>query len=406
MHPMEKETHAPDSSSGQPPLINWRHLNNDPCFHHEGWLYQYPGWGQQLLTAPWLYQDLWVAYQLARLHKRGTPNQLRFEINLEDNLYSLYQDLLHRHYTLGQDIAFVVEDPKVREIFAATFRDRVVHHLIYDLIAPYWEKRFIYDSYSCRPHKGTHFGIERVAKFLRQATHNYTRQAWVMKMDIKSYFMNIDRQIMWELNQAILQDTRHPLPLPVAELLEYLLPIVIFDNPSGNVEIRGSARKWDSLPQGKSLFLAREGTGFPIGNLTSQLFSNIYLHELDKFVKYKLRAPYYGRYVDDFVLVHPDKKWLLAARAAIADFLTDRLLLTVHPTKFYLQPARFGVSFVGALIRPHGMIPTARFRRHFARWREQSIMLDHFARWEAQLASFAGHDQKIRHCQTRGFRVE
>ncbi|MBQ6436214.1 reverse transcriptase [bacterium] len=339
----------------------------------------------------WLYHDLLAAYYKARQNKRNTINQLQFEANLEANIYQLYLELKNRCYHLSPSIAFVIFEPKPREIFAATFRDRIVHHLIYTYISPYWEKRFIYDSYSCRQNKGTRFGARRMFSFLRSVTHNYSTEAWVMKLDISGYFMNMDKSLMWQFNKRILFDDNAHLPEAVKELLWYLLPIVIFADPTQTAIIKGSLQDWNFLPANKSLFLTVVGFGFPIGNLTSQLFSNIYLHELDIFIKQKLHIQYYGRYVDDFVLMHRFKNALLSARESIANFLKNHLHLNLHPGKVYLQPAKFGLPFIGVWIKPRLFVPGKRVKRQFARFLYLSIYCHQDFSWSTRWQSYCGH---------------
>ncbi len=343
----------------------------------------------------WLYQDVYAAYYQARKNKRNTTNQLEFELNLEDNICQLAEDLKQRRYQLSRGIAFIVFDPTIREIFAATFRDRVVHHLVYNYIMPYWDKRFIYDSYSCRPGKGTHFGISRVAHFMRGASQNYTRPAWILKMDISGYFMHINRSLMWDLNRVIFHDPHFKLDRHRQALLAYLLPIIIFADPTKDVCLRGWPHDWQYLPNEKSLFRAPINCGFPIGNLTSQLFSNIYLHELDKFIKFELKFRYYGRYVDDFVIIDQDFTKLQRARALISDFLYTHLFLRLHPRKVYLQPVTHGVNFIGARIRHDRIKPSQRVLRHYRQFIQETHLVSHDRLWWARRQSYVGHIRKI-----------
>lgn len=308
-----------------------------------------------------LYLELVQAYYDARIHKRNTINQLKFELNLETNLHRLYSDIQKRNYRLSPSIAFIVTQPKRREIFAATFRDRVVHHLVFNQINPYWERRFIHDSYSCRLGKGTHFGIARIKRFMRAASDNYTQPAWILKLDILGYFMHIQQQGVWDKCMQQFRETSEPN----AEVIQYLLHKIVFHNCVKNVRIKSKISEWDDLPTDKSLFYIPSGQGFPIGNLTSQLFSNIYLHEFDCFVKYQLGFKYYGRYVDDFILIDRDRNRLLWAKEKIDEFLRQKLSLQIHPRKIYLQPVTYGVEFLGAIIRPYYTLPGKRVIKRF-----------------------------------------
>ncbi len=145
-----------------------------------------------------LLTDLFKAYYDARRNKRNTPSQLRFESRLEENLIELYGELCDHRYAPRPCSCFVIEDPVKREVFASDFRDRVVHHLYYNYVAPIFERTFIYDSYSCREGKGTLFGINRLEHHLRAVTNNYTQEAYILKLDIQGYFMSIRRDLLLE----------------------------------------------------------------------------------------------------------------------------------------------------------------------------------------------------------------
>jgi hypothetical protein len=233
-----------------------------------------------------------------------------------------------------------------REIFAADFRDRVVHHFIYNYIAPLFERLFINDAYSCRIGKGVHYGVNRVEYFFRSCSRNYTRDAWVLKLDILGYFMSIRKSLLYRQ----IDETVHEVERWADFNLELALRLIhqtIFNDPRKNCIIKGRRTDWNGLPASKSLFNARPDCGLPIGNLTSQLFANIYLNEFDHFVKRDLAIRYYGRYVDDFVLVHHDKEYLLSLIPRIRHYLAENLFLTLHPNKVYLQHLSKGVRYLG-----------------------------------------------------------
>ncbi|MDO5561744.1 MAG: reverse transcriptase [bacterium] len=307
------------------------------------------------------YQELVEAYYDARAHKRNTASQLKFELNLEANLHQLYTDIVKRRYRLSPGIAFVITQPLHREIFAAAFRDQIIHHLVFNRINPYWERKFIYDSYAGRTGKGTHFGIARIKRFMRASTDNYTQTAWILKLDILGYFMHIQQQAVWE---KCLRQFRED-PVPNSEIIQYLLRKIIFHHCTQNVHLKSSLSDWDDVPPDKSLFCLPPDQGFPVGNLTSHLFSNIYLHDFDCFVKYQLGFKYYGRYVDDFILIDRDKSRLIAAKNAINEYLYQKLELQIHPRKIYLQPVAHGVEFLGAIIRPYYTLPGKRVVKNF-----------------------------------------
>ena len=297
-------------------------------------------------------EDLFQAYFDARKNKRNTINALAFEKRFESNLFELHEEIISRNYKPNPSICFVVNKPVKREIFAADFRDRVVHHLIYNYISPIFEKHFINDAYSCRIGKGTHYGINRIDRFIRSCSMNYSKEAYILKLDIKGYFMSINKTILYKKVLSILNQSKH-INCFNFDLVKYLIEQTIFNNPTNNCRIKGSKSDWIGLPANKSLFGSSVNCGLPIGNLTSQLFGNIYLSCFDNYVKRDLGIKYYGRYVDDFILIHKDKDYLKSLIPSIRKFLSDVLELELHSNKIYLQSVRNGVKYLGAVIKPY-----------------------------------------------------
>jgi hypothetical protein len=300
---------------------------------------------QQLLL------DLFRAYFDTRKNKRKTANALDFEAGYEEKSFKLYDEIINRKYKIGQSICFMVYEPVKREIFAANFRDRIVHHLIFNYINPIFEHHFIKDSYSCRVGKGTSEGIRRADHFIRSCSENYQKDCWILKLDIQEYFMAMDRSILYKKIESKLKTVKNT-DFDV-DLMLYLIHEVIFNDPTKNCRIKGKCEDWAGLPKSKSLFFSEKGKGLPIGNLTSQLFGNIYLDELDHFVYEKIGVKYYGRYVDDMVFVHTDKEFLKVTISKIRDYLKIELGLTLHPKKIYLQYFLKGVNFLGVFIKPY-----------------------------------------------------
>jgi hypothetical protein len=293
---------------------------------------------------------LFEAYYDCRRNKRNTNNAIAFELNFEQELEILYREITSYTYEPGRSIAFLVQKPVIREIFAASFRDRVIHHYVINQINPLFERMFIHDSYSCRKGKGTFFGIDRMEQFMRACSDNYTKDCYILKLDISGFFMHISRTRLYVKTVQIVNKHYH---YPDKYILIYLLGKIIFQNPLDNCEIRGTRKEWTKLPRSKSLFYMPEGFGLPIGNLTSQVFANVYLNEFDHFVKRTLKIKYYGRYVDDFVLMHESKEVLLQQREEIRSYLKAGLDLDVHPKKEYLQHYTKGLPFVGGFIKPY-----------------------------------------------------
>ncbi|MBU6426744.1 hypothetical protein KGQ27_00675 [Patescibacteria group bacterium] len=298
---------------------------------------------------PQLLLNLFKAYYDARRHKGLSANVLAFSADYESKLFKLYEDILDRRYVIGPSVCFIVNRPVKREIFAADFRDRVVHHLIFNYLNPIVERDFIKDSYSCRLGKGTSYGVRRVNHFLHSCSENYTHECWIMKLDIRGYFMSMNKDILYGKVKEVVDKARN-ISFD-KELLMYLVNKVVYHDPVTNCRIKGDRSDWVGLPKSKSLFFAEKNRGFPIGNLTSQLFGNIYMNRFDHIIKEDHNFKHYGRYVDDMIFVHKDKGTLASTIPIVKKYLFEELGLELHTKKIYLQPSAVGVSFLGAYIK-------------------------------------------------------
>ena len=308
------------------------------------------------LTFERLLTDLYAAYLDARRHKRRMPYQQKFEGNLASNLYVLCRELWTRTYRPRPSTCFIITDPKQREVFAADFRDRIVHHLYYNYTHELFERTFIADSCSCIKGRGTHYGISRLKDHIRSESRGFTRECWVMKMDIKGYFMHIDRSRLLEIATGTLRRLSRREPYASAldlDFVLYLTRLIVTLDPLDGCRIAGRPSDWNGLPDDKSLFKTRPGCGLPIGNLTSQLFSNVYLGEFDRFMKREMGCRHYGRYVDDSYVVSCDRRWLEGLVPQAETFLRERLGLELHRGKLRIDNVYTGVEFVGAFLRPH-----------------------------------------------------
>jgi len=303
-----------------------------------------------------LLDDLRAAYYDARRHKRSRGYQQRFESNLEGNLNSLCCDLWWRTYKARPSECFIIKDPKKREVFAADFRDRIVHHLYCNYLYRYLVRSFISDSYSCIEGRGTLYGIHRLEGHIRGESLDYSRPCYVLKMDIKGYFMHIDRTRLHELVLCAINRLQKKgdsgLSKEHFDFLRYLTREIVFLDPLVGCHIRGSGNDWEDLPRSKSLFWAAPGCGLPIGNLTSQMFSNVYLDVLDQYMKRVLHCRHYGRYVDDFYIVSTDKEWLHSLVPQVRTFLADNLGLSLQDGKTRIYDVYHGVPFLGAFLKP------------------------------------------------------
>jgi RNA-directed DNA polymerase len=291
-------------------------------------------------------ENLYQAYRQCRRRKRNTCNALAFEINLEANLCNLQQALHDGTYTPLPSIAFLVKKPKQREIFAADFRDRVVHHLLVQHLEPQWEPRFIYDSYACRRGKGTHRAVQRLRTFTRQITANQTRRAWYLQLDIRGFFISLNRRILFE---QLLR--REPNPT-----VRWLIKVILFNDPTENCRLRPAYRRdFERLPSHKTLFKAAVDCGLPIGNLTSQFFANVYLDKLDQFIKHQLKVPYYLRYCDDMVLLSVAQEELTSWEQQIQEFISHHLQLQLNERR-KLRLVADGIDFLGYIVRPNYLL--------------------------------------------------
>lgn len=294
-------------------------------------------------------EDVFEAYYDCRRTKRRTVNALSFELNYEQELIRLCEEINDNTYKIGRSIAFIVKYPVQREIFAADFRDRIVHHLVISKINDLLEKEFMPNSYSCRKGKGVLYGVRSIQSQIEDCVAKYGQSCHILKLDIRSFFMSIDKNVLYLMLVNFLNEKYHN---PDKHIVLRLVKQIIFNSPNENCVIKGKKSDWNGLPKHKSLFNSGKYKGLPIGNLTSQIFANFYLDKLDKYVTEELGIEHYGRYVDDFVLMHPSKEYLLYAHKKIRDFLKSYLKLDLHPNKFYLQHYSKGLKFIGAVIKP------------------------------------------------------
>lgn len=287
------------------------------------------------------FQELVHAYFDCRRTKRNSASALAFEQRLEKNLVDLYEELITGTYQPGQSICFVVTKPKPREVWAAAFRDRIVHHLLYNRVGPRIERKFIADSCACIPGRGTLYAGKRLEAKIRSVTQNWSHPAHYLKCDLANFFVSIDKRVLrWQLANLITE----PWWWQLTEL-------VLMHDPRTNYEMRGPRHLINHVPPHKRLTNQAGHLGLPIGNLSSQFFANVYLNDLDQFVKHRLHARHYIRYVDDFVLLHSDPEVLNKWHRKIESFLPT-LGAKLNPRKTVMQPVARGVDFVGHVIKP------------------------------------------------------
>ncbi|ALQ01447.1 RNA-directed DNA polymerase [Pseudomonas brassicacearum] len=292
-------------------------------------------------VGPYPFSDLVQAYYDCRRSKRNSDSALAFEMDLEQNLIELHNELTAGTYRPGRSICFVVTRPKAREVWAAAFRDRVVHHLLYNHVAPRFYADFIADSCACIPGRGTLYAAQRLESKIRSASENWSKPIFYLKCDLANFFVAIDKEV---LRQQLAAKITEPWWLALAEQ-------ILMHDPREDYEVRSPAHLFNRVPQHKRLAAQPARLGLPIGNLSSQFFANVYLNALDQFAKHRLGAKHYIRYVDDFVFLHESPQQLNAWLAAVEAFL-PRLGAKLNPKKTILQPVDRGVDFVGHVIKP------------------------------------------------------
>jgi len=342
------------------------------------------------------YKALYEAYMRCRKHKRNTHNALAFEYNLIENLSDLETSLNTFSYTPSRSVCFLTTSPKLREVFAADFRDRVVHHLIVPILERIFEPIFIYDSYSNRRDKGTHKAVKRAQKFSRATTY-------YLQLDIRNFFYSIEKMRLFNMLKNELIKRYHKVAdttdMTLPKML-WLLNKIIFHDVTNGVTIKGDRKLIARLPDHKTLFKVPKTHGLPIGNLTSQFFANVYMNGFDNFVKRKLKAKYYLRYVDDFVLFSYSRVQLEQWYVAISNYLHHELGLRLRD-HHRLRANREGLDFLGYIIRPHYILSRQRVVNNFKykkayfldRYEKQQgkMSLEEIKRFLSVRASFLGH---------------
>lgn len=312
-------------------------------------------------------ENLFSAWREFRRGKRNKLDVQQFEFNLEDNLFKLHQELKTKTYQHFDYTTFCICDPKLRRIHKAGVRDRVLQHAVFRILYPIFDKGFIFDSYSCRLGKGTHKAVNRLEKFCLKLSRNNCQNIFALKCDIRKFFDSVDQDILLELVKNKIQD----------------------DNTIWLVEkIIKSYQK-------------ENNNSLPLGNVTSQLFANIYLNELDQFIKHKLKVKYYIRYCDDFVILGENKEYLTGLIPSIGNFLKDELKLTLHSDKIIIRKHHQGIDFLGYVSLPYyRVLRTKTKRRVFKKlekkYRDLEKGLISKESFDQSLQSYLGI---LKHCQ-------
>jgi RNA-directed DNA polymerase len=295
----------------------------------------------------------WKEFRRGKMQKKDV---LEFDFNLEDNIFELHERLADKSYRPDAYAFFYVRDPKLRPIHKATVRDRIVFQAIFRALYPIFDRHFIFDSYSCRFSKGTHSGVERLKVFIEKASQNYSRRVFALKCDVRQFFYSVDHAVLLDLVKQEISES---------DAIE-LISIII-----------------DS-------FHVSPGKGLPLGNVTSQLFANVYLNELDQYAKHTLKVKYYIRYCDDFVILSEDRPRLAGLVTKLGGFLSCYLKLALHPRKVEIRKLSQGIDFLGYVALPHySVLRTKTKKRMF----KKLSLLD--GREDARLQSYLG---MLKHC--------
>lgn len=285
-------------------------------------------------------RDLFNAWKVFRKGKRSKAEVATFELNLEANIFRLHDDLISGNWRPDPYASFYVQDPKLRRIHKASVRDRVLYQAIYKKFYPLFDPLFIHDSYASRNTKGTHAGVKRFEQFSRRVTRNYSRNAYVLKCDVRKFFDSIDHPIL--LNLIKIKCTDPALFTLISRIV--------------------------------SSFEVVPSKGLPLGNVTSQICANIYMNELDQFIKHKLKVIYYIRYCDDFIIMDASQEKLTTYIQELTHFLWKKLSLKIHPRKISIRKISQGIDFLGYVSLPHyRVLRTTTKRRMFKKVTKKNI---------------------------------
>jgi len=302
-------------------------------------------------------ENLLFAWQEFVKDKKNKKDVQLFQPRLMEHVFELHSSLKNKTYKHSAYTHFKINDPKPRDIHKALVVDRLVHHAIYRVLMPFFDKKFIYDSYSCRKNKGTHKALQRFQVYGRKVSKNNTKTCWVLKCDIKKFFANINHTILKDILEKHIQNKN------ILWLLSNVIDSFHTDKCKHSKPI-----SWDEL-----------AVGLPLGNLTSQLLVNVYMNKFDQYIKHILKVTYYIRYADDFVFFSEDKNYLVSILSKMQEFLRQNLKLEMHPNKVFIKTLSNGVDFLGWVhFSHHRVLRTASKKRMFRNlegsgYKEESI---------------------------------
>lgn len=298
------------------------------------------------------YGEIFDAFDDCIKHKRNSVGAMEFMVNKVDNLIRLTDEINSFTYQISTSEAFMISDPKIREVFAAAFRDRIVHHLVILELKPLFEQYFIPHTFACMEGRGVLAGVKTLAEEIEMHSKHYSESLYLAKLDFKAFFTSIDKYLLLRRLDKFIQDY---YPNNRKKLcLRFLCRLIILHHPEKDCVKKGNLKLWKLLPSHKSMFVVgKQNKGLAIGNLTSQMFANFFLTPIDYFIINILGLEIHIRYADDFVIGHHNKEYLKMCIPLIRMFAENYLRLTIHPDKLYIQECHKGVQFIGAVIKPN-----------------------------------------------------
>lgn len=293
------------------------------------------------------------AYEDCQKGKRSSTQCVEYYSDAAEDIPRLAQELWSGTYRPGVSTCFLVSYPKWREVFAAHFRDRIVHHWLIFFLNPLFERRFQEQgnvSCNCRKGFGTNFAVKQATEGIKRVSANYRKPAWVFRGDMVGFFMSIDQNVMWQLMEPFIEQNYHG---PYKDIILRVSKIIVFHRPEKLCVLNSNPESWTNLTSNKSLFRTPEGRGMPIGNLTTQIFANFYMSFFDEFVAktFSGKNYYYTRFVDDFLIVCDDKGFLKRSIPVLRNYLENTLHIHLHKDKHYFQPVTHGIAFIGSYIK-------------------------------------------------------
>ncbi|WP_130537712.1 reverse transcriptase domain-containing protein [Thiomicrorhabdus indica] len=339
---------------------------------------------------PFTLEEVFKAYYSCRKNKRNSDHQIQFEMDLEKNLINLFEEIKSQRYKPLPSEVFVVTKPKPREVWAAQFRDRVVHHIIYNRISPWYHKRFIQDSYACIPGRGIHNAVTRAVKATRKETKNYKDIAYFGKFDLANFFASIHLPTVWKIfkRDGVLEN----------DVLQFLLHETLFNQRREEAIKKGNALNFSKVPEHKSLFKAHQDRGLPIGNLDSQLIANVVMNELDWYMKHVVGVEHYIRYVDDILIIHQDIRFIKRCHLLMENFVSKRLLMNFNPKKTIFNQTSKGIDLLGYFILPGRVYLRRNTYRRVERNLANSKLNLNKENFDKSLAAYRG---MFSHCQSK-----